>query len=429
MKRRIRHTITYLFFLSIGVGLFYLATLDVTRGSLSAETTSTPFEVGRGLAACEGGQTIRVTPADASLQNKPYRIVQVTRQKADLQGSFSSDGDELCLPKGDYLLVQEAFENGDIVILEGIDKTSILASDMRKAHWAGILLSVLLGYLAIVSRGMRWILLLEPMGYRANTWRSIHAVAFSYFANTFVPRSGELARCVALNQTDHVPVDRLFGTVISERIVDFIMLLSITALAFFTNLDAFQLLLADHAPDTSEESGSSLLLWLALAGAAGVLVLFLLRRTVALRGLYNKILGFISGMSEGVKSVLNTKKKGAFIAHTLIIWVLYFLASYVIFWSIDDTAGLPLQHALFIMVAGGFGMVIPAPGGIGSYHWLIKLAFIAIGFSGTLGFAVANVLWLSQTAMMIVGGAIGYLALMWFKIKRDRRNLVQDEAE
>lgn len=428
MKRRIRHTVTYLFFLSIGVGLFYLATLDVTRGSLSAETASTSFEVGRGLAACESGQTIRLAPAEARLENKAYRIVQVSSQQPDLQGIFGSDSDEWCLEKGTYLLVQETFEEGDIVILEGIDKTGILADDMRKASWPGILLSVVFGYLAIISRGMRWLILLEPMGYRANTWRSIHAVAFSYFANTFVPRSGELARCVALNQTDNIPVDRLFGTVISERIVDFLMLLIITALAFFTNLEAFNTLLSGREADTESSGIPGLLLWLALLGGLFLLLFFLLRRTVLLRGFYNKIIGFISGMGEGVKSVLKSNRKGQFLLHTFAIWLLYFGASYAIFLSISDTADLPMHHALFIMVAGGFGMVIPAPGGIGSYHWLIKLAFIALGFSGTLGFAVANVLWLSQTVMMIVGGAFGYLALMWFKIRRDRRNLVQDEA-
>ncbi len=429
MKRRIRHTVTYLFFLSIGVGLFYLATLDVTRGSLSAETPSTAFEVGRGLDACDEGGTIRIAPADPKLEQKPYRIVQVSSQKPDLYGHFSSDAAELCLAKGKYLLVQEQFEDGDIVILEGIDKTSILADDMRKASWPGILLSVIFGYLAIISRGMRWLILLEPMGYRTSTWRSIHAVGFSYFANTFVPRSGELARCVALNQTDNIPVDRLFGTVITERIVDFIMLLSITALAFFTNLEAFNTLLSGREAETDSGGLPTLLIWLALIGALLLVLFFMLRRTVLLRGIYNKVMGFIAGVGEGVKSVLKSKKKGLFLLHTFAIWLLYFAASYVIFLSISDTADLPMHHALFIMVAGGFGMVIPAPGGIGSYHWLIKLAFIAIGFSGTLGFAVANVLWLSQTVMMIVGGAFGYLALMWFKIRRDRRNLGQDEQE
>ena len=66
----------------------------------------------------------------------------------------------------------------------------------------------------------------SPLGHTPRMGNSIHAVAFSYFSNAFVPRSGELARCGALNQTDGIPVDELFGTVISERVVDFALLFS-----------------------------------------------------------------------------------------------------------------------------------------------------------------------------------------------------------
>ena len=80
--------------------------------------------------------------------------------------------------------------------------------------------------------------------------RSVHAVAFSYFANAFVPRSGEVARCAALNQTDDIPVDQLFGTVITERVVDFLMLFGFLAIALATNLDAFGTLMDQHAMES-----------------------------------------------------------------------------------------------------------------------------------------------------------------------------------
>ena len=123
--------------------------------------------------------------------------------------------------------------------MQGVEDPEALKRDMRSAQWWGIAASFVMGYLAIVSRGWRWNLLLAPMGHHPSRARSVHAVAFSYFANAFVPRSGEVARCAALNQTDDIPVDQLLGTVITERVVDFVMLFGLVAFALVTNLDAF----------------------------------------------------------------------------------------------------------------------------------------------------------------------------------------------
>ena len=158
--------------------------------------------------------------------------------------------------------------------------------------------------------------------------------------------------------------------------------------------------------------------FLVLAGL--VLLFFIFRRKILTSPLFLKVVSFLKGVFEGLKSVLKMKRRGAFIFHTVFIWVMYFLMAFVVFKSIDGTSHMGIFDALFVMVAGGFGMVLPAPGGIGSYHWAVKLGFIALGLSGTLGFAVANVIWLTQTLMIILGGGIGYLAVMYVKVKKDQ---------
>ena len=67
-----------------------------------------------------------------------------------------------------------------------------------------IFLSMLLGYLAFVFRGLRWLLLIKPLGYKPKTWNLIHAIAFGYLFNSFIPRSGELMRCTALNKVSNI---------------------------------------------------------------------------------------------------------------------------------------------------------------------------------------------------------------------------------
>lgn len=427
--KQLVNILKYLVFLSIGVGLFYLAMLDITRGSMVIEDTSMTFQIDKGYGGCEDGKrSIRFPRVDKKFDQLGFQIRQ--GEKTIYDGVFSATAqtgddpwDYVCLEPGTYELILPAPpEEPYSLAIQGVDRTDELINDMKKASIPGLAISFLFGYLAIVSRGIRWQYLLEPMGYKPKVWHSIHSVAFAYFANTFVPRSGELARCAALNQTDDIPVDKLFGTVISERVVDFVMLIIFTSVAVLTNLDAFERILEMGSGSGSTEEGSGSGLWMYLLIALGIFVaaFFLLRRSIAAGKFYQKVLGFLRGVGDGLKSVLQMKQKWAFIGHTFFIWGMYYAMAYVIYMSIDATSHMSVTEALFVMVAGGFGMVLPAPGGIGSYHWTVKLGFIALGMSGALGFAVANVLWLTQTIMIIVGGGIGYLMLMVYRIRKTK---------
>ena len=278
--------------------------------------------------------------------------------------------------------------------MQGVEDPEALKRDMSSASWWGIAASFVMGYLAIVSRGLRWNLLLAPNGHKASPARSVHAVAFSYFSNAFVPRSGELARCAALNQTD----DMLFGLV---------------AFALVTNLDAFLDLMRE-----AQLPAAASLIGLAAAGLAGLGGIYWVSQQTNRTGILGRAATFLQGIGKGIRSVMDMDRRGLFLAHTLFIWCMYFLMSYVLFKAIPAVASIGWTDAVLVMVAGGFGMVLPAPGGIGSYHWAVSLGFAAVGFSGDVGFAVANVIWLTQTAMIVLTGGLGYGLLFLHRMRR-----------
>jgi len=297
--------------------------------------------------------------------------------------------------------------------MEGVEDSEAMKRDMRSAQWWGVAASFVMGYLAIVSRGLRWNILLSPMGHRPSPARSVHAVAFSYFANAFVPRSGEVARCAALNQTDKIPVDQLLGTVITERVVDFLMLFGLVAFALATNLEAFLGLMQEaQLPATTTFIAAGVMILL------GGVALWWLAKQQGRPGLVGRVAEFLQGLGKGIQSVLAMEKRGLFLAHTFFIWTMYFFMSFVLFKAIPAVNEVRLTDAVLVMVAGGFGMVLPAPGGIGSYHWAVSLGFAAVGFSRDVGFAVANVVWITQTAMIVVTGGLGYLMLFLYRMRR-----------
>lgn len=296
---------------------------------------------------------------------------------------------------------------------------SELWDQITQAKWWIIAISFIMGYLAIISRGLRWNLLLEPMEYRAKAWHCIHSVSFGYFANTFVPRSGEVARCVALNQTDDVPVDRLIGTVIMERIVDSCMLLIFLSLAVFSHLDAFARLM--EFTDVGDGSGVLKLLMIGGGVVVFLLALFLLLRKHLMKSkLVNKVLGFLMGMKDGLQSLFKMKRRAAFLGHTFFIWGMYYLMAYIVFFALPDTRHLSMLDGLFIVVAGGLGMVFPSPGGTGSYQYAVMLGFIALGLSEQIGVLFGTIVWATQTIMILSTGLVASLALFLARKKKAR---------
>lgn len=312
-----------------------------------------------------------------------------------------------------------------VLALKDVELEEIWAL-IQDANFGWVAISFVLGYVAIVSRGLRWNCLLEPLGHKANSARCVHAVAFGYFANLGIPRSGELARCTMLNQSDGVPVDKLFGTVILERVIDTLLLGTLLGLAFLLNVDVVEHFFAElgRTPEDAG-SGSSNLLWYLMGGAVvgGVLLLLLWKRVVP-EGIRVKVEGFLSGIFDGLKSISKLKRRNVFILHTLLIWSSYVLMSYVCVFAFEATSNLTLPDGLFLMVAGGLGMLVPAQGGLGSYHVVVKYAFIALAGAGALGTALspdettklglafAWLVWSSQTLMIILGGFVGYLVLL-----------------
>lgn len=303
-----------------------------------------------------------------------------------------------------------------------------LANDFRKADYTYVILSILMGYLAFVSRGMRWVLLLEPLGKKPSTWNAIHAVTVGYLANLLVPRAGELARCTALYQTDDIPVNRLFGTVILERVIDFLMLLFLVLLTLILEFDLLMELIdtAFSATKGAEDSNSGLYIKLAIGGilVIGGLALYMLRTKFITHPLYQKVRDFWDGIKEGLKSISQLKSKTPFILHTIFIWLMYYLMVYVCVFSLDATKDLSPSSGLLVMIAAGFGMVVPTPGGIGAYHYLVMLGLGVLGVASDDGVSFATLVHTGQLVMTVISGTIaaGFL----YRARRRKKMAVSD---
>ena len=312
-------------------------------------------------------------------------------------------------------------------LFEHQDPTELF-NELKKVDFNWIFLSMIFGAWAYISRGIRWKIMLEAIDYKTSNINNIAAVSIGYFTNLFVPRAGEITRCTALNQKEKIPLNKLFGTIIVERLIDFMVLVFLLLFTLITKhkiINDFYLAIKNQ---NSEIKSQKNILVVIATFTLLILFIFLFKKKIKKLSFYNKIKQFLDGLKEGFKSVGNLKNKTLFWIHTFIIWLMYFLMTYVCFFSMNETSHLSLIDGVFILVLGGIGMVIPTPGGIGSYHAIVMIGLAVLGI-GYISFGSENttanpslifptIVHIAQTLVAIIMGVISLLILFIFNNKK-----------
>lgn len=299
-----------------------------------------------------------------------------------------------------------------------------VAAEIRAANYSWLLLSLILGIISHIARAMRWNILIRSLGYKTDTQTTFYAVMVGYLANMAFPRLGEVTRCGVLAKKRGVPFNSLFGTVISERIFDAIVLLIIIITVIFLQLSLLndfvdKYILSYFSGITRREN---LVLAFIVLGVVIVLPLVLFRiffTRIKNLHIYNKIMDFLRGLVDGVMTILHMKHKWSFIGLTLVIWILYTLMTYTAFFALEATSGLNFFDAITVMALGSLGMVAPVPGGIGAYQFIVKAILTEIYFiASEPAVSYSIVLWSAQSLMIIVLGAISYYILVFKKSRK-----------
>ena len=319
------------------------------------------------------------------------------------------------------LIIYILFRNQDPVAL--VEKIS-------EVEFGWVILSMIFGGWAYVNRGIRWIVLIDALGYKSSKINSVSAVSVGYFTNMFIPRAGEISRCTALNKVEKIPVDKLFGTILVERVLDFVFLIILFLLILILKFDLILQFFTELGLQSSGSVTSSSTKYYVLVAVLLFcgLAYYLLKKWIVTTIFYEKITEFIDGLKEGFKSIKKMKRKSFFWFHTFSIWIMYFLMTYVCFQAIPETSHLSISDGLFLLVLGGIGMIIPTPGGVGSYHAIVMIGLSVLGV-GTIvlsengdpsnpALLFPTIVHIAQTLVAIIMGFIGLLVLFLSKKKQ-----------
>jgi glycosyltransferase 2 family protein len=301
-----------------------------------------------------------------------------------------------------------------------------LISGLLSARYEWVLVSLVFASLAFVSRTYRWILLIEPLGYSPSRKSTFYALMTGYLANFIFPRMGEITRCGSLNKTDGIPADSLLGTVIIERLSDLLALVVLLLIVLFVKFDLFGAFLFNNLIQPVYQKIFSWLdfpwfLWFLAISFILLAVLFYRIILVWLNKykIFRKLERVAGRVMDGMKTILDLKKKMQFLFHTIFIWLMYFLMTRALFASLPATADLGAATVLFILVIGGLGMAAPVQGGIGTYHWIVSMGLGLYEIPREEGLVFATLSHESQALLMIILGS--FSALMVFGARKKAR--------
>lgn len=290
-----------------------------------------------------------------------------------------------------------------------------------------IVIVTLLTLTTLWLRSWRWRIMLRSFAPNVGIIDGVWALSICYAANVVIPRSGEFLRAVSLKWTRSAPISPTLATVVVERILDVLWLVFCigTALLLERKLinQAFPIL-----------ETLSLLTLLACSGVLIILIFISYYRSKALNYVEPIVNKFGTKFSDPVMKVLRTfvdgleslKSPSAHFKITLSSILLnsgYILIIYALFASMGFTKSYDLDFtsAVVIMAISSLGVVVPTPGGAGSYHLIFSMALNKIySVPEPLALACATIAHgLATITYIAIGGPA--LGLQWIFYGRNQR--------
>jgi uncharacterized protein (TIRG00374 family) len=281
-----------------------------------------------------------------------------------------------------------------------------LWANIKGANWLILSFSLLFGLLANIIRGVRWNLLIKPLGYHPKKSNLIYAVLGNYAVNFAIPRAGELWRCGVIAKEEKIPFVKLFGTLIIDRLFDTIMVILFLLATFAFNVNVFvknyhEFNLPGFLTSPYLYTGILALLIIII----GVFVVF------KEKTLIKKVNRFFSNMWKDMLLVWKMKEKKLFILYSFGIWIGYFLYLYITFFAFDFTAHLGIAAGLFVFTIGSISMGIPSNGGLGPWQAAVVFGLCAFKVDIEQAKAFATAVFAFQSIWFVSCGLFGMAML------------------
>ena len=350
----------------------------------------------------------------------------IKQRKTSFPFALSSLNRTFANKMGTHTIIRQAFKVVLPLLLGGailywmyrnFDFGSIRHVLLYEMDWTWMLLSFPFGILAQMFRGWRWKQALEPVDEHPRTSVCINSIFMSYAVSLVIPRVGEFARCGVLKRYDDVSFPKAIGTVVTERAVDTLLMLGITALALTMQVHVFGTFFSTTGTRFNDIIGKFTTAGWMVTAICGIAVLVLLYFVLRRLTIYNKVKEAVHSIWQGIMSVRKVKSVPLFAFYSVAIWVSYFLHYYLTFFCFDFTAHLGLTCALVTFVVGSIAVIVPTPNGAGPWHFAVKTMLILYGVAEPQALYFVLIVHTVQALLVVLLGVYAWIALTGTRVK------------
>ncbi|HQE94109.1 MAG TPA: lysylphosphatidylglycerol synthase transmembrane domain-containing protein [Anaerolineae bacterium] len=305
--------------------------------------------------------------------------------------------------------------------LHGVNFTDV-GTAFQQVQWGWLALTLALILVTLVIRAQRWRILL---GRKLSLRDTFGLINIGYLVSGVLPlRAGDPARAVAASTRGPVSIIAALSTVVVERVLDMflIIIMLVATLPFLPGLRTY-LAGGQLAGSLSFQGVIGLCGVLAL----GLLIVFILvalypqkvealvRRLLEMLHVHNpeRWLKPVRHALDGLIALRSVREGAVLLLWSAALWIvtpLYFwtaLQACRAFLPVDDG----FLKAVVVTWASAFGMVFPATGGLGSFHFAVREAlFWGFAMTREAGFTYAVIVHALPYLTGIVLGALTLLS-------------------
>jgi glycosyltransferase 2 family protein len=284
---------------------------------------------------------------------------------------------------------------------------------LRHVHYIYLIPVFILTLFGHISRAVRWKILIEPMGYKPKTSNTFYTVMCGYLANTFLPRAGEILRCTLLSRYEKIPVPKLFGTMLIERILDLFCYAVLIVITFLIQIETVSDFIKTKISQmTSYKQAAPIWLIVLIILILAIIVFFIIKwifKRYKSHPYIIKVKGLHIGLKEGFSTILHLKKRKKFLAHTIFIWTCYFLEVYIGFSALSATSSLGISAAFSVLSLATLAMIV-SPGGLGAFPIAVQQVLLIYNVDNI---SFGWLMWGVTTGIVIAVGIVCFGLLIY----------------
>ncbi len=290
--------------------------------------------------------------------------------------------------------------------------------------WIGIY--IIIWFVSHYLRAVRWKIILHSVKKDASLKNLFGALMIGYGVNCVVPRLGEISRAVFVGRWEGLSKSSLFGTVIIERIIDILFIGLAVIVSVYLRSDSLYL----NFPWLE----SALYFTTVMLAFAIFFLILTIKYKEHFYGLIIKIISRVSErmahkaayifemLTQGFSSLKGARNYFLTILISVAIIIIYAATSYTGFYilGMEKIKDVTFAMGWVLMSVSSIGIIIPTPGGTGSYHTLAKSTLVLLfGFGEEISLAYAFITHIVAYFLFIIAALVSY-----FVIDKQHENLI-----